>query len=171
MGNKVSSAGDVNGDGYSDVLISAYLFDSGIMKDNGIVNLYLGSSTGISAQQQPARTFYGNDNDHMGSSIACAGDVNGDGYSDILLGAEYHDNGQFNEGAVFVYQGSKDGIIGDPASMLESNQGDGWFGTAVSSAGDVNGDGYSDILIGCYTFDNGQKDEDMCSSIMAGLTA
>jgi hypothetical protein len=159
MGNKVSSAGDVDGDGYSDVLISAYLFDSGIMKDNGIVNLYLGSSTGISAQQQPARTFYGNDNDHMGSSIACAGDVNGDGYSDILLGAEYHDNGQFNEGAVFVYQGSKDGIIGDPASMLESNQGDGWFGTAVSSAGDVNGDGYSDILIGCYTFDNGQKDE------------
>jgi hypothetical protein len=95
----------------------------------------------------------------MGSSIACAGDVNGDGYSDILLGAEYHDNGQFNEGAVFVYQGSKDGIVGNWASMLESNQGDGWFGTAVSSAGDVNGDGYSDILIGCYTFDNGQKDE------------
>jgi hypothetical protein len=159
MGNKVSSAGDVNGDGYSDVLISAYLFDSGIQKDNGIVNLYFGSSTGISAQQQPARTFYGNDDDHMGSSIACAGDVNGDGYSDILLGAEYHDNGQFNEGGVFVYHGSKDGIVGNWASMLESNQGDGWFGTAVSSAGDVNGDGYSDILIGCYTFDNGQKDE------------
>ncbi len=159
MGNKVSSAGDVNGDGYSDVLISAYLYDSGVQKDNGIVSLYLGSSTGIDAQQQPARTFYGNDNDHMGSSIACAGDVNGDGYSDILLGAEYRDNGQFNEGAVFVYQGSKDGIIGDPISTLESNQVDGWFGTAISSAGDVNGDGYSDILIGCYTFDDGQTDE------------
>ena len=163
MGNKVSSAGDVNGDGYSDVLISAYLFDTGIQnqKDHGIVNLYLGSSNGITSQQQPSRTFYGKDNDHMGSSIACAGDVNGDGYSDILLGAEYYDNGQFNEGGVFVYYGSKGnvGVVGDPVATMESNQVDGWFGTAVASAGDVNGDGYSDILVGCYTFDNGQKDE------------
>ncbi|MGG7660908.1 FG-GAP-like repeat-containing protein [Dyadobacter sp. BHUBP1] len=163
MGNKVSSAGDVNGDGYSDVLISAYLYDQNVanQKDHGIVNLYLGSSTGISSQQPPSRTFFGKDNDHMGSSIACAGDVNGDGYSDILLGAEYYDNGQFNEGGVFVYYGSKGnvGIVGDPVATMESNQGDGWFGTAVASAGDVNGDGYSDILIGCYTFDNGQKDE------------
>ncbi|MBO9616709.1 MAG: FG-GAP repeat protein [Dyadobacter sp.] len=159
MGNKVSSAGDVNGDGYSDVLISAYLFDDPGNKDNGRVSLYLGSSTGISSQQQPARIFYGNNNDNMGSSVACAGDVNGDGYSDILLGAQYHDNGQFNEGAVFVYLGSKDGIFGEPVATMESNQVDGWFGTAVASAGDVNGDGYSDIVIGCYTFDNGQKDE------------
>lgn len=161
MGNKVSSAGDVNGDGYSDVLISAYLFDLNVpnQKDHGIVNLYLGSSSGISSQQPPARTFYGKDNDHMGSSIACAGDVNGDGYSDIVLGAEFYDNGQFNEGGVFVYHGSKDGIVGDPVATMESNQADGYFGTAIASAGDVNGDGYSDILVGCYTFDNGQKDE------------
>ncbi|MGG7660907.1 FG-GAP-like repeat-containing protein [Dyadobacter sp. BHUBP1] len=164
MGNKVSSAGDVNGDGYSDVLISAYLYDgfyNGQFSrvDAGVVYLHLGSSTGINTQ--PSSTFTGESNDHMGSSIACAGDVNGDGYSDILLGAEYYDYGQFNEGAVFVYHGSKDGIPSwaSPVSRLESNQIDGWFGTAVASAGDVNGDGYSDILVGCYTFDNGQTDE------------
>ncbi|MDR6808333.1 hypothetical protein J2Y45_005317 [Dyadobacter sp. BE34] len=162
LGNKVCSAGDVNGDGYSDVLISAYLYDGQYsatqIKDEGRVFLHMGSSTGITAQ--PVRTFAGGHiDDRLGSSIACAGDVNGDGYSDILLGAQYYDNGQFNEGAVFVCHGSKNGIVGPPASTLESNQADGWFGTAVASAGDVNGDGYSDILIGCYTFDNGQKDE------------
>ena len=158
MGNKVSSAGDVNGDGYSDILISAYVYDGPNLKDQGRVYLHLGSQTGINPQ--PARTFEGGHiDDRMGSSVACAGDVNGDGYSDIMLGAQYYDNGQLNEGAVFVYHGSKDGIVGNWAFMLESNQGDGWFGTAVASAGDVNGDGYSDILVGCYTFDNGQKDE------------
>ncbi|WP_353717491.1 FG-GAP-like repeat-containing protein [Dyadobacter sp. 676] len=158
LGNKVSSAGDVNGDGYSDVLIAAYVYDGPNLKDQGKVSLHLGSSTGINPQ--PARVFEGGHaDDRMGSSIACAGDVNGDGYSDILIGAQYYDNGQFNEGSVFVYHGSKDGIVGSPVSTLESNQADGWFGTAVASAGDVNGDGYSDILIGCYTFDNGQKDE------------
>ncbi|WP_353717492.1 FG-GAP-like repeat-containing protein [Dyadobacter sp. 676] len=158
LGNNVSSAGDVNGDGYSDVLIAAYVYDGPNLKDQGKVSLHLGSSTGINPQ--PARVFEGGHvNDRMGSSIACAGDVNGDGYSDILIGAQYYDNGQFNEGSVFVYHGSKDGIVGSPVSTLESNQADGWFGTAVASAGDVNGDGYSDILIGCYTFDNGQKDE------------
>jgi hypothetical protein len=158
MGNKVSSAGDVNGDGYSDILIGALVYDGPNLKDQGRVYLHLGSSTGI--DPQPARTFEGGQIDaRMGSSVACAGDVNGDGYSDIMLGAQYYDNGQKNEGAVFVYHGSKDGIVGNWASMLESNQGDGWFGTAVASAGDVNGDGYSDILVGCYTFDNGQNDE------------
>ncbi len=159
MGNQVSSAGDVNGDGYSDILISAYLYDNPGNKDNGIVNLYLGSSSGISPQQQPARTFVGNDNDNLGSAIACAGDVNGDGFSDILIGARYYDNGQFNEGAVYVFQGSKNGVVGGPVATMESNQADGWFGTAVASAGDVNGDGYSDTVVGCYTFDNGQTDE------------
>lgn len=163
MGNKVSSAGDVNGDGYSDVLISAYLHDLNIanQKDHGIVNLYLGSSMGITSQQRPSRTFFGKDNDHMGSSIACAGDVNGDGYSDILLGAEYYDNGQFNEGGVFVYYGSQGnvGIVGEPVATMESNQADGWFGTAVASAGDVNGDGFSDAVVGALAYSNGQPSE------------
>ncbi|MBO9616708.1 MAG: FG-GAP repeat protein [Dyadobacter sp.] len=157
MGNKVSSAGDLNGDGYSDILISAYLKD-GLFTDEGQVQLHYGSPTGIDPQKYDIFSG-GHQNDHMGSSISCAGDVNGDGYADILVGAEYYDNGQFNEGAIFVHHGSKYGKVDKPASILESNQANGWFGTAVSSAGDVNGDGYSDILVGCYTFDNGQTDE------------
>ena len=157
-GSRVSPAGDVNGDGYSDVLLSFSGYDGANpqLKDEGVVNLHLGSSTGINPI--PQRSFYGGQQlAEMGSSIACAGDVNGDGYSDILLGARYY--GQFYEGAVFVYHGSKDGVTGSYASLLKSNQANAWFGTAVASAGDVNGDGYSDIVIGCDWYDSGQTDE------------
>jgi hypothetical protein len=157
-GSRVTSAGDVNGDGYSDVLLSTAGYDGPDpqLVNQGIVNLHLGSPTGI--DPIPHRSFYGGQQlAEMGSSIACAGDVNGDGYSDILLGARYY--GQSYEGAVFVYHGSKDGITGGYASMLKSNQADAWFGIAVASAGDVNGDGYSDIMIGCEWYDNGQTDE------------
>lgn len=157
LGHKVNSAGDINGDGYSDVLLSCYLFDSQFQNE-GIVYLLRGSGVGISLQN--AQAFYGGQTDaRIGSSVACAGDVNGDGYADIMLGAQYYDNGQNNEGAVFIYHGSANGVSATPVSTLESNQNEGWFGTAVASAGDVNGDGYSDILVGCYTFDNGQVDE------------
>jgi hypothetical protein len=157
MGHKVSSAGDVNGDGYSDILVSAFMYDNEHVNE-GRIYLHLGSATGI--DMVPKKIFEGNQTDaRMGTSIACAGDVNGDGYADIMLGAQNFDNGQPNEGAVFIYHGSANGIGNTPASLLESNQAEGWFGTAVASAGDVNGDGYSDILVGCYTFDNGQNDE------------
>ncbi|GGM98155.1 hypothetical protein GCM10010967_34960 [Dyadobacter beijingensis] len=158
MGHKVSSAGDVNGDGFSDLLVSEYMDDGEDYLNRGRVILFLGSSTGVHSYS--SKKFDGTQNDErLGTSVACAGDVNGDGYADILLGAQYYDNGQTNEGAVFVHHGGPNGVSDTPAAILESNQNEGWFGTAAASAGDVNGDGYSDILVGCYTFDNGQNDE------------
>jgi hypothetical protein len=78
----------------------------------------------------------------------------------FLLGAPSFDNGQTDEGKLFAYYGSSSGLpaISD-YSVIEGNQTGAQLGSSVSSAGDVNGDGYSDILIGVPFFDLGQSDE------------
>ena len=87
------------------------------------------------------------------------GDYNGDGYSDVIVGSQGYDNGQSTEGAAFVYHGSAAGINTIPAAMAEGNQVNATMGACVAGAGDVNGDGYSDAIVGAQQYDNGQTDE------------
>jgi hypothetical protein len=157
MGWSVASAGDVNGDGYSDVIIGAPFYDNG-QTDEGAAFVYHGSPTGINTTAF-AMVKSNQANAQMGVSVASAGDVNGDGYSDVIVGASYYDNGQIDEGAVFVYHGSATGINTSTASMVESNQASARMGLSIASAGDVNGDGYSDIIVGAYQYDNVQNNE------------
>ena len=157
FGYSVSSAGDVNGDGYSDVVVGAVDYDNGLT-DEGAAFVYLGSSSGVSttaATQLESNQAYA----ELGWSVASAGDVNGDGYSDLIVGVRYYDNGQTNEGAAFIYHGSSSGLSTTITGQLESNQAGAEFGRSVSTAGDVNGDGYSDVIVGALNYDNGQTDE------------
>jgi len=157
MGFSVACAGDVNADGFSDIIVGAWLYDNPEINE-GVAFVYHGSSTGISGTI--ATTLEANQSaSNFGSSVAGAGDVNGDGYSDVIVGAENYNNGQSEEGVVFVYHGSAGGINNVAVTMAESNQGFSQFGYAVSSAGDVNGDGYSDVIVGAYTFDNAEINE------------
>jgi len=157
MGNSVSSAGDVNGDGYSDVIVGAYNFDNGQV-DEGVAYIYHGSAGGMNTvaavmlESNQASAYFAN-------SVACAGDVNGDGYSDIIIGCQYYTNGQSGEGAIFVYQGSATGISTTFTTSVESNQASALLGASVASAGDVNGDGFSDVIAGAYNYDSGESDE------------
>ena len=158
FGFSVSTAGDVNGDGYSDVIVGAPDYDNGEVNE-GEVFLYYGRANGLNPE-----SFYLAEGNQMGAgfggSIALAGDVNGDGFSDVLLGAYAFDNGQTNEGRVSLYLGARSGFFCcTPDWMVESNFGGALFGTAVGTAGDVNGDGYSDLIVGATGFDNGQTDE------------
>jgi hypothetical protein len=157
FGTSVSSAGDVNGDGYSDVVVGAYRYDNG-QTNEGRAYVYHGSAAGLSltadwiTESDQTSAFYG-------FSVSVAGDVNGDGYSDVIVGAVFYDNGQTDEGRAYAYHGSGTGLSLTPDWTAESDQAGAWFGNSVSSAGDVNGDGYSDVIVGAYWYDNGETDE------------
>jgi len=150
-------AGDVNGDGYSDVIVSAYSYDAGQLNE-GRVYAYHGSASGLPAS--PSWTVESNEPfAHMGFRVSTAGDVNGDGFSDVIVGAPLSTNAEFLEGRAFAYHGSASGLASSPAWTAESNQMQAWFGFSVSTAGDVNGDGYSDVIVGAYQYDAGESDE------------
>jgi hypothetical protein len=157
FGYSVSAAGDVNNDGFGDILVGAYVFDNG-ETDEGRAFMYLGSASGPSAT--PSWTAEGNQaSGYFGSSVSSAGDVNNDGYDDVLVAALFHSNGENMEGKVFLYLGSSTGLSTSPSWTAEGNQAYANFGRSVSSAGDVNNDGYDDVIIGAYYYDNGESNE------------
>ncbi|MBK9332735.1 MAG: FG-GAP repeat protein [Ignavibacteria bacterium] len=157
FGSSVSSAGDVNGDGYSDVIIGSPYYNNG-QTEEGRVLVFNGSATGLKANAN--WTIESNQaSANFGNSVFTAGDINGDGFSDVIAGAKNYDNGQTDEGGAFVYNGSAAGLSLSSGWDAESDQGSSNFGWCVSSAGDVNGDGYSDVLVGARYFDNGEADE------------
>lgn len=155
-GSATAGAGDVNGDGYSDVIVGAQGYDNGETTE-GKVYVYHGSSTG--PPTTPNWTVEGNlESAYFGSSVASAGDVNGDGFGDVIIGAQNYDGGQAGEGAAFVYLGSAGGLGFEPVWIVESDQIDASMGLSVSSAGDVNGDGFSDVIVGIHEWDEGSNE-------------
>ncbi len=130
FGFAVSSAGDVNGDGYADVLIGTYTTNTAYV--------YLGSASGLSATPTLLTGAMGSIS--FGSSVASAGDVNGDGFADVIVGGPT---------GASVFLGSSGGVS-TTAMPLTVPTGSIQFGSSVSSAGDVNGDGYADILVGTF---------------------
>jgi hypothetical protein len=160
-GHSVSNAGDVNRDGYGDILIGAYAYGNGA----GKTYLILGKASGW-AMDTPLssadESFVGENGgfgeevpDNSGESVSGAGDVNGDGYADILIGAGGY-GGDYTGQAYLILGGSSGwgtdiNLSSASASFIGEHPGDigiSGLDMPVSGAGDVNGDGYDDILIG-----------------------
>jgi sorbitol-specific phosphotransferase system component IIC len=159
LGHSVSGAGDINGDGYADVIVGAHGYGNPVPANyEGAFFVYHGSASGISTTAD-AMVESNQANAQLGWSLSGAGDVNGDGYADVIVGAYNYDNGQNDEGAAFVYHGSAAGLNTVAAAMVEPDQINARLGQSVSGAGDVNGDGYADVIVGAYFYDSGQNDE------------
>lgn len=157
LGESVASAGDVNGDGYSDVIVGAFRYSNPGERE-GIAYLFLSSPSGLSLT--PDWEVESNqDYAEYGQSVDSAGDVNDDGYDDVLVGAPWYSNGEQSEGRAFLYYGSPTGPMAAPIHTAESNQVDAHMGYSVASAGDVNGDEIADIIVGISWFDGGQGNE------------
>ncbi|MCA3016623.1 MAG: FG-GAP repeat protein [Myxococcaceae bacterium] len=145
----VASAGDVNGDGFSDVVVGAPGFDNG-EPNEGRAFLVLGG-TGLGPDGGLLPTWSGESNQAdagFGASVASAGDVNGDGFADVLVGAPGFAGPLARGGAAFLFHGSAMGLGSTPAWQVASNMSDARLGASVAGVGDVNGDGFADFVLG-----------------------
>lgn len=180
-GHSVSGAGDVNGDGFDDLIIGAFNADGSANNkpDTGDSYLVFGSATlpstiSLGSPTLNGVTFFGSDTgDRTGVSVSDAGDVNGDGFDDLILGALGGDaegnNKPFAGDSYLIFGAStlpaaiEVGLInltpGQGVMIFGADSGD-RSGTSVSSAGDVNGDGLDDLLVGASSAAGGNNAEE-----------
>jgi hypothetical protein len=151
FGSDVSGAGDVNGDGYADFVVTAPDYSNAEV-DEGHAMLWYGSAAGPSTA--PGWSFEPDiPGEHL-TQATVAGDVNGDGYGDLLVGARRPDGASH----AWLFYGGATGLAASPAWTAEGQAG-AQFGSAVNGAGDVNGDGYGDVVIVADLHDDNGIDE------------
>jgi RTX calcium-binding nonapeptide repeat (4 copies)/FG-GAP repeat len=168
-GRAVSSAGDVNGDGFGDIIVGAYA----AADEAGETYVVFGKASGFAAALDLSALDGTNGFridgidvfDNSGRAVSSAGDVNGDGFDDILIGANAGDpGGAIDAGESYVVFGKASGFApaldlatldGDTGFRLDGIDADDYSGASVSAGGDVNGDGFADILIGSFSADPG----------------
>ncbi|MFG1411773.1 Ig-like domain-containing protein [Xanthobacter sp. VTT E-85241] len=182
-GYSVSGAGDVNGDGVADLIVgsnwasalgraqsgTAYVIYG---KVGGVGNIDLSGlslNQGFTISGAAAQAF-------TGVSVSDAGDVNGDGYDDVIVGAFYEGTGGTQAGASYVVFGKADGPGNIDLAALNRSQGfkingaqpGDQSGYAVSAAGDVNGDGFADVIVGAYGADTAGKTDTGAAYVVYG---
>jgi hypothetical protein len=154
LGMSVASAGDVNGDGFDDLVTGGQAYDS------GRVRLFLGGSAGLTASAWTTGSYNGA---HVGSR---AGDVDGDGYADVVVSYPPYEGS--NTAAVFL--GSPSGLGTSSARFtVSSAEAHPQFGFDLSIAGDLNGDGYADVVVAAPYHDDSRGEISAYLSAPAGL--
>ena len=168
-GISVSNAGDVNGDGFDDVIVGAHGADQNAL-GSGSSYVVFGNASGFNASMNLSGLDGNNGfrldgegiNDLLGVSISNAGDVNGDGFDDVIVSAPGADSNGYDSGSSYEVFGKSSGF--SAAINLSNFDGNNGFrvdgatvydeaGSSVSNAGDVNGDGFDDLIVGAFRAD------------------
>jgi hypothetical protein len=140
----VSGLGDANNDGHDDVVVGAFLEDGGAA-NAGRAYVFSGQTgTLLHTLQSPNPEAFG----YFGGSVSEGGDVNGDGYDDVVVGALYEDPGTPDAGRAYVFSGQTGSLLWTLQSPNPET--DGFFGLSISGAGDADSDGYDDVVVGAY---------------------
>lgn len=146
FGWSVAIIGDVNNDGDNDIAVGAPRYGDLI----GRVYVYYGPVIGSAVPYDVALDAEGIV-DKFGSSVSGAGDVDGDGIDDLLVGAPENTEGGNQAGKAYVFYGSDTGVSQDRNTAVIGGPDD-KLGTFVHGAGDVNGDGFADVIVGADTY-------------------
>jgi hypothetical protein len=138
LGQSVSGIGDINGDGFDDVI-------AGEGSDSGDGTMFSGAQVFSGVDGSILYTFNGDSaTDRLGRSVSGAGDVNNDGTPDFIVGDDLNDDNGNNSGRALVFSGLDGSVLytfyGDSVGAR--------LGNSVSGAGDINGDGFDDLVVG-----------------------
>ena len=155
-GGALVAAGDVNGDGFDDLAVSAYQ-DDDQGNASGAVYLYYGSLSGVQAStEQKVSASDGSVDDNFGRWMAGVGDLDGDGFTDLVAGSYGADEATSEAGAAYVYLGSSTGLAESSEQKVMASDAGFWdrFGGGVGGGGDIDGDGHDDFVVAAYDDDD-----------------
>lgn len=160
LGRNPTGAGDLDGDGYDDVMVDDTGYQSGPWYVGAVHILHGPLATSVELDAADALLVGVEPGGGVGSAISPAGDVDGDGKADIVIGAPYSHDGETARGQAYVMYGDLSGTlsVADAPVIVHGDADGDQLGSSVAGAGDLDGDGLDDVLFASENNDDGGLD-------------